>query len=320
MKNNLQNKPKISDPNYNFERKPIVSDPTKLAILKSTREAKGLSLENVHEATKIPMDVLRAIEEGYSVRSFSPFYYKGFIKIYASYLEINVSEILEALPKQTVRPVAAEPIKESFDFASAVDQFLTPERKKQIMMGLSIIVALFLVVKVFGFIKTKWTAFQAAHPKSKSEAVLYQNKEKNSAKKKETGKVTTKEDVKEHESVAPQKPATALEQKAVSSTQETSTGAVKEISAAAMKNVTLTARAKKDCWLLVKSDDQVIFQSTLSTGSVETWLAKDKIEISGRNLSQLEFELNGKMIGPLGRQDRQAKKIFFTKDGLSVSK
>ena len=38
-------------------------------ILKKAREAKGLGLDVVHEATKIPMDVLRAIEEGYTVRT-----------------------------------------------------------------------------------------------------------------------------------------------------------------------------------------------------------------------------------------------------------
>src|SRR5271167_1028446 len=65
----------------------------KPSILKSTREAKGLTLEIVHEATKIPMDALRAIEEGYSVRILSPFYYRGFIKIYAEFLGLNVGEI-----------------------------------------------------------------------------------------------------------------------------------------------------------------------------------------------------------------------------------
>ena len=58
---------------------PTESNNEKLSILKSTRMARGLTLEIVHEATKIPMDALRAIEEGYSVRILSPFYYRGFI-------------------------------------------------------------------------------------------------------------------------------------------------------------------------------------------------------------------------------------------------
>src|SRR5208337_3680999 len=72
---------------------PTNSNNDKPSILKSTREAKGLTLEIVHEATKIPMDVLRAIEEGYSVRILSPFYYRGFIKIYAEFLGLDVGEM-----------------------------------------------------------------------------------------------------------------------------------------------------------------------------------------------------------------------------------
>src|SRR5271156_977718 len=92
----------------------------KPSILKSTREAKGLTLEIVHEATKIPMDALRAIEEGYSVRILSPFYYRGFIKIYAEFLGLDVGEMykhygLDQPPKPTtsatvpVKPKAAAP-------------------------------------------------------------------------------------------------------------------------------------------------------------------------------------------------------------------
>src|SRR5580692_7322301 len=52
-----------------------------------------MTLEIVHEATKIPMDALKAIEEGYSVRILSPFYYRGFIKIYAEFLGLDVKEM-----------------------------------------------------------------------------------------------------------------------------------------------------------------------------------------------------------------------------------
>src|ERR1039457_1924227 len=71
---------------------PTDSNNAKPSMLKNTREAKGLTLEIVHEATKIPMDSLRAIEEGYSVRILSPFYYRGFIKIYAEFLGLDVGE------------------------------------------------------------------------------------------------------------------------------------------------------------------------------------------------------------------------------------
>src|SRR3989344_3044844 len=64
-------------------------------ILKESRESRHISLETVHEGTKIPMDALRAIEEGYTVRSLSSFYYKVFIKMYAQYLGVDAREVLE---------------------------------------------------------------------------------------------------------------------------------------------------------------------------------------------------------------------------------
>ncbi|HQL41483.1 MAG TPA: helix-turn-helix domain-containing protein, partial [Candidatus Omnitrophota bacterium] len=50
-------------------------------ILKQAREAKGISLEAVQDATKIPLDSLKAIEEGYRVRTMTDFYYRAFVKL-----------------------------------------------------------------------------------------------------------------------------------------------------------------------------------------------------------------------------------------------
>ena len=90
--------------------------------------------------------------------------------------------------------------------------------------------------------------------------------------------------------------------------------------AAALNEIVLTVRAKKNSWLKVKADDRVVFQSTLTQGDIETWRGTDSIEISGKNINQLEFELNGKMIGTLGRDKSKAKVVIFTKDGLTVPK
>src|SRR5450755_3364014 len=96
---------------------PTDSNNSKPSILKNTREAKGLTIEIVHEATKIPMDALRAIEEGYSVRILSPFYYRGFIKIYAEFLGLDVAEMykqygLDATPPKSTVSVST-PVKSS---------------------------------------------------------------------------------------------------------------------------------------------------------------------------------------------------------------
>jgi cytoskeletal protein RodZ len=65
------------------------------ARLKALREAKGLSLEQVSEATHIPPDKIEAIETGTVMQGTPAAYARGFVRIYAEYLETDVDGILD---------------------------------------------------------------------------------------------------------------------------------------------------------------------------------------------------------------------------------
>lgn len=279
------------------------SNKAKVSVLKEARESKGLSLEAIHEATKIPMDALRAIEEGYSIRNLSPFYLRGFIKIYANYLNIDLKSVIEnyhreELPKQIKEDTSSfdlEPIEQWFA------KIFSRINKRHIGIALGIILALFLVSKGVGYL--------AHRPKS---AV------KPNQKITKVNKAEKKELVKAVEKISPPVPKVVEPKVEV---KEVTPPVVTAVPSSPIKRkVTLTARAKKASWLKVKADGETVFQGTLNSGSVETWIADNKIEISGKNVNQLEFELNGKMIGTIGREDRRAKGVVVTKDGLSVAK
>lgn len=64
------------------------------SILKSAREEKGLTLDEIREATRIHPRFLAALEEGdYSVFS-SPVHLKGFLRTYARFLELDEEEVM----------------------------------------------------------------------------------------------------------------------------------------------------------------------------------------------------------------------------------
>jgi hypothetical protein len=277
---------------------PTDSNSDKTSILKSTRLAKGLTLEIVHEATKIPMDVLRAIEEGYSVRILSPFYYRGFIKIYAEFLGLDVAEMykqygLEAVPKPmssaTAPVVKPKPSRDAAGpnvFLEQMQEWVAfifkPKTLKLILKAAGFLLLLLLLFKMGGCIASH------LHKKVEKKAVIY----------KEPTEVVQEQNV-----VAPP----VVKHESVQAQSESD-------------KVEVAVRAVKNTWLRVKADDRVVFETTLNKGSMETWSADKHIELSGRDIQQLDMEVNGKHIGFLGGGERRIKKVLITKEGLTVKK
>jgi len=263
--------------------------PTKGEILKSTREGRGLSLEAVHEATKIPIDVLKAIEEGYTIRTLSEYYYNSFIKMYAKLLKLDVSQFVD----QSNRVKMPDPIKsddDEFNVPELLSDLFSRDRIMQLAAMIGIIIVLFFMFKMIIFFRSQ--------PKTVS------------IKDKIVQEIKDKEQKIENVIASPtQRTVTPL---TVTALKET-------IAAPSLRNVSLTVRAKRSGWLKVEADGDVVFQTTLRKGTVESWEADQEIVITGKYLEQLEFELNGKLIGNLGRIDRKAKKIIFTEKGLSIA-
>jgi cytoskeletal protein RodZ len=282
--------------------------------LKKSREAQGLSLDIVHEGTKIPMDALRAIEEGYSVRTLSPFYYKGFLKIYGDFLGVDVAGELKASSKGQ-SPVNFSEKEPSFFFRDLFAKSFNVVKIQQILSFLLVLGFFFILFKIFVFIFHRPDANQTTEQSISVDV---------------TEPVAVMEPESRPRVVVPPemmaKPVQAVPAPTVSpsSAQNVPQDADSPVEvsaptqAQAVKAVVLVVRAKTDSWLRVVVDGEIVFQSTLAMGSVKTWLADEQIDISGRNLEQLEMELNGKMIGALGRRQRGAKAIRINPDGLTV--
>ncbi|OGX28173.1 MAG: hypothetical protein A2787_06470 [Omnitrophica WOR_2 bacterium RIFCSPHIGHO2_01_FULL_48_9] len=319
------------------------------AVLKQTRESRAIRLETVHEATKIPMDALRAIEEGYTVRTLSTFYYKGFIKMYSQYLGIHVQDDIADRPKEIKRPPSPagnspmSPLKKvplRYDASSNLPAFLSNEKVQQAIVLVGAILVLFVFVKIVSglghwlFPKPPKLRFEQKSnlvkvvPREQIKPKVNQEKKKLPQSKPTVKKAESKAAAPAAAPVAEPKPVPKSELKPVEPKPEPKAEPKPEPQAQTSsqaapvetKVVSLTVRAKKNSWLQVKVDGVVVFQSALGRGAVESWTAKERIELSGKNLNELEFELNGKLIGSLGKSDRLARKLIVTKDGLSVKK
>jgi len=274
-------------------------------IFKEAREAKGISLKTVHEATKIPMDALHAIEEGYRVRTLSPFYLKGFMKMYAQYLGIHVNEVIEDYHEEKL-PQSVSKRNFEEDVAAKVSAIFPPERQKQVVVVLGILLALFLILKVGGCLMRKVSSGPGAATARRPAPVRRPERKK---------------PLKIQASVSGQKEA--VKTKSTPAPKETPKQPVQEPPPAPEKkkehkNIVLEVKVKRRGWIQVKTDGNLVFQSMLEEGTTETWQADKAIELSGKLIHDLQFTLNGETIGGLSRSDRNARRVVVTQKGLSV--
>ena len=280
-------------------------------ILKAAREAQGIALETVHDMTKIPLDALKAIEENYKVKILSPFYLRGFIKMYAQYLGVDPKEVMNDYPAE--EPAAPLPVEKKqepeeekdVDIHATVKTFFTEQRQQQIVKGVAVLFALFLVSRLAGCVR-------GCQRDRADQKEALSNMEVSTAQNAEDVPAATQAPAQQATS-APQAPA-------VGAQPPKPKPAVPEVPAAVRKKVLLTIKAKKTGWLQVKVDGNLVFQSIFSSGSAETWQADKEIEVSGKVIHNLEYEVNGKLLGGLGRADRTARRVIVNKDGLTVKK
>jgi cytoskeletal protein RodZ len=71
--------------------------PTVAEQLRTAREAKKLTVQQVADATKIRTDHLRALEDGNFNTFSAPIYIRGSVKNYATMLKLDVAQIMAAL-------------------------------------------------------------------------------------------------------------------------------------------------------------------------------------------------------------------------------
>ncbi len=288
-------------------------------VLREAREEKGLDLVTVHEATKIPLDILRAIEEGYTVRTLSPFYLKGFMKMYAQYLGVDISQIVDDYKREELPEKIDGDIDKQEDIEEKITTVLPRELQQQLVKGAAVLVALFLVFKMGGCVKRRWLGRKPAQQTDirtrrikKPEEAPFEKDIKAPAKAASPAK-----EVK----TAPPKPAAAQPAPvAPSGTVQTPAAVQPPAEKKPAKPVTLTVTVKKKGWLQVKVDGTVVFQSTINEGAKETWEAEKSIELSGKSIQDLDFVLNGKELSPLGRADRNARRLIVTPQGISIKK
>lgn len=286
--------------------------------LKEAREAKGLTIDQLHEITKIQKRHLVAIEEGnYDVLP-GAFYARAFIKQYADAVGLNGEELL--VEHQSTIPQSEK---------REVPQVSTGQKTQETMQKSSswpiadhmpkILVAL-LVIAVGVVI---WFVFQALTGKG-DEKVPSAQSEKIEVQKAKDSPLDTKKDEAKAEEPKKEEPKKEEQPAQPTGQQEVkvvgTTGKVSTLEIHNNKTLELELSGKGASYVDVKDDaGNVILNATVQEGQIEkrdvSTLKEVRLNIG--NATNVEVKLNGQVVAyPLDPEKELHQRLVIKNQGI----
>jgi cytoskeletal protein RodZ len=247
--------------------------------LKREREMRGVSLDEIAQATKIGTRSLRALEDEDFDRLPGGIFNKGFVRAYARFLGIDeeqaVADYLIASGLET------PPVEEEEAEAGAASADLWRRRSR-------VIAVTALVLAVLGYAgwwlySTRWfkpkPAGQETRPTSMGSTL----------------------------------PAPTSAHAASSATKP-ETPAVQETTPMIAEEFTVTVRARGTCWVEVTADGERE-EVTLEAGGEKEVRAREQIDLKLGDVTAVEVAFNGQAIPPLTGEPK-VRRLTFTREGL----
>ena len=84
--------------------------------------------------------------------------------------------------------------------------------------------------------------------------------------------------------------------------------------------VSVSLRIKRDCFVRVKLDGNLVFEGVLRKGVVESWEAKKEIEFKISDASSVDLEVGGQLYAPLSKIRKPIKSLKVTSEGIFIDK
>ncbi len=292
--------------------------------LKEARNKKSISHEEIYAKIKIHPRILQLLEEEKFEKLPSPLFAKSFLRSYGEFLGVDSDELSRAYDKEkkSTEPeqvLYLKPVNEPSGRAIPV---------QGILAGAG---ALLLVLIVLFGVPSKLLGGLGIHTDKKTavkkEALVKVKLEKeksDKAKQEKQEKEKLEKDKQEKEKQEKQKKEEMLKKIELSPAPEEKTGEwLNTFKLGNFPNLNkrlpldLEIKAIDAVWLHVTVDGKVIFQGILNKGSVESWKAKEAVEVWTGNASNMSLILNKNSLGSPGKG--VAKKMIISHEGIRIA-
>ena len=250
-------------------------------VLREAREARGLSLEEVSERTKIKRRYIQAMEEGSFDVLPGRVYVKSFLRSYARFLGLNPGELIAGFEKQymvedliSVPKIGSERKKLSWQ----------GRRPRFVWYTLFVVIVILLVI--FGIrLSGKEAGFH-------QDVSLQQEQGGNSAAPKDFPGGNGRERTVVQEAYQPpgQSEGIDFERRGV--------------------DLVLTV-TRESCWMRVSVDGEVKYVGELTARESRRFQASERIKVKFGNAGAVQVQINGRDLGYVGERGEVVEKEFL---------
>jgi transcriptional regulator with XRE-family HTH domain len=252
-------------------------------LLKAERERLGLSLEQVTEKTRMRAQVIEAIENEAWGSLPPPVYVRGFLRSYAKMLRLSQEQVIDlyakcAPPESPVQIPHLEP---------------SANRRRRAWPVLLILAVVAVVYAMSHF----YPSSQVTRGPREAE-----KKHNEAASAPSHPAVASPPPVRPSEEPVKQEAATVQSpsQEAPITPQE-GEGPARDQANDGEGWLSLSGIVKERTWLRITIDGKEEKEYLFQTGARPRWRAKQKFHVFIGNAGGIDFELNGKRVGPLGK-------------------
>ncbi len=242
-------------------------------VLRTEREKKGLTIRDIETATSIRSLYIKAIEDDNYQVIPGEVYLKGFIRNYASFLNLDIQAIMD-IYRQSINPPA--PAAQPEEPAPPVSP--VAKTSNWSVCRPAVLLAVIIAAGALGWLfASSGTAPEQPNPSTYTEPAGPGNQPLN------TTPANDSQLVKDNP-YGTNKPVTAP--------------------------LVLTAKYSGECWTSVIIDGKEAFEGTPRVGETITWQGQKSIKIVVGNAGAVDFEYNGTPQGKVGKNGEVVTKQY----------
>jgi cytoskeleton protein RodZ len=265
--------------------------------LRREREMRGVSLEEICDATKISMRALQAMENDQFDKLPGGIFTRSFVRTYAKYLGLDEEKIMAEF--QLVAPASAQQAD-----LNKISQQRTPPEEKSRAGPIAALIVVLVGAGGFGYYRYARRTSATSPPIAQRPAA--QATPQASAPP-QTPEAKPPEGVQESPVTGTTTPNAVLPAPNSQSPSATAEG-----------GLVLQVAATEATWVAISADGKSQGQRTMQPNEIETYRAEKSFDVLTGNAEGIILTLNGKTLDPLGRQG-ETKKVHLTLNDVQNS-